>query len=68
MISNHLAIFLAVGVTWWPALLHLQGIVGPAGTREEDMRADAGEVGEGGGLAGGRAAEDGGDSSVHAKS
>ena len=39
-------------------------IVGPAGTREEDTGADAGEDGEGGG----RAAEDGGDSSVHAKS
>ena len=32
MISNHLAVFLAVGVTWWLALLHLQGICyGPQG-------------------------------------
>ena len=32
MISNHLAVFLVVGVTWWPALLHLEGICyGPQG-------------------------------------
>jgi hypothetical protein len=26
MISNYLIGFLAVGVTWWPALLHLVGV------------------------------------------
>jgi hypothetical protein len=26
MISNYLVSFLAVGVTWWPALLHLLGV------------------------------------------
>jgi hypothetical protein len=32
MISNHLAIFLAVIVAWWPASLQLQGMgFGPQG-------------------------------------
>jgi hypothetical protein len=26
MISNHLVVFLVVVVTWWPALLQLQGM------------------------------------------
>jgi hypothetical protein len=26
MISNHLVGFLIVGITWWPALLHLLGV------------------------------------------
>jgi hypothetical protein len=32
MISNHLAIFLAVGVTWWPTLRPVEGMgFGPQG-------------------------------------
>jgi hypothetical protein len=32
MISNYLVGFLAVGITWWPALLHLLGVCyGPQG-------------------------------------
>jgi hypothetical protein len=32
MISNYLVGFLAVGVTWWPALLHLLSLCyGPKG-------------------------------------